>query len=343
MGLTSTGAGFLPVQFGATTYRVYDNANLSVYSAQTCNARCPFCVEELRPLSRGVELESQKRVLSDDDRYFEALDRALVVLGPVAPSVSITGGEPSLDPRLPEILATLRRHAARKLTMTTNGSGLLNGISAGGDVLERVLAAEPKHLNISRAHPDERINQRIMAIRPFHSNEALREIVMRANGSGVRVRLSCVLLNGYTETLQDCVAYLEWAASLGVDNVVFRQLMQVDPATVRRNYVTRFSDQRRAPMAPLLESIHPSGGLPGDSRFSFIRQVLGYYYYVEVYRYEGTAGAVDVCIEGADLSIIERDRQRPGNEDVVHELIFHPDATLSSTWQPWDGVLLPAP
>ena len=25
----------------------------SVYSAQTCNARCAFCVEELRPASRG--------------------------------------------------------------------------------------------------------------------------------------------------------------------------------------------------------------------------------------------------------------------------------------------------
>ena len=32
--------------------RVYANANLSIYSAQRCNARCHFCVEELRPASR---------------------------------------------------------------------------------------------------------------------------------------------------------------------------------------------------------------------------------------------------------------------------------------------------
>ena len=31
----------------------YANANLSIYSAQACNARCVFCVEELRPASRG--------------------------------------------------------------------------------------------------------------------------------------------------------------------------------------------------------------------------------------------------------------------------------------------------
>jgi hypothetical protein len=27
---------------------------------------------------------------------------------------------------------------------------------------------------------------------------------------------------------------------------------------------------------------------------------------------------------------------------IVHELIFHPDARLASTWQPWDGVLGPS-
>ena len=27
--------------------------------------------------------------------------------------------------------------------------------------------------------------------------------------------------------------------------------------------------------------------------------------------------------------------------DVIQELIFHPNATLASTWQPWDGVLGP--
>jgi hypothetical protein len=30
-------------------------------------------------------------------------------------------------------------------------------------------------------------------------------------------------------------------------------------------------------------------------------------------------------------------RAEPG---LVHELVFHPDGKLASTWQPWDGVLL---
>src|SRR5262249_24582321 len=87
--------------------RVYANANLSIYSAQTCNARCPFCVEELRPASRGTELASQKRIERDDRRYFTALEQVLDALRPLDPSVSVTGGEPSLDARIPAILRLL--------------------------------------------------------------------------------------------------------------------------------------------------------------------------------------------------------------------------------------------
>src|SRR6185295_17468189 len=84
--------------------RVYRNANLSVYSAQACNARCPFCVEELRPASRGGALVLQRGVEKDDDLYFAALEETLRELAPLGPSVSVTGGEPSKDPRLPRIL-----------------------------------------------------------------------------------------------------------------------------------------------------------------------------------------------------------------------------------------------
>ena len=46
-----------------------------MYSAQPCNARCAFCVEELRPASRGTELAAQKAVERDDGRWFDALER----------------------------------------------------------------------------------------------------------------------------------------------------------------------------------------------------------------------------------------------------------------------------
>ena len=105
---------------------IYANANFSIYSRQTCNAKCHFCVEELRPASRGRELAVQRTVEDDDEIYFANLAASLTALRPLDPSVSVTGGEPSKDPRLPRILTTARTGHARKLTLTTNGSGLLD-------------------------------------------------------------------------------------------------------------------------------------------------------------------------------------------------------------------------
>jgi hypothetical protein len=88
--------------------------------------------------------------------------------------------------------------------------------------------------------------------------------------------------------MDDLLAYLDFAAHAGVDNVIFRQLVKADPATVAPNFVTRFSDRRRVDMAPLL------GAISVDPEFTFQRQVMGYYYYVEVWRYRG----IDVAAVG---------------------------------------------
>ena len=56
----STGRGVVEFELWGRPVTVYSNANFSIYSAQPCNAACRFCVEELRPASRGVLLAAQK-------------------------------------------------------------------------------------------------------------------------------------------------------------------------------------------------------------------------------------------------------------------------------------------
>jgi molybdenum cofactor biosynthesis enzyme MoaA len=306
--------------------RVYANANLSVYSAQPCNARCPFCVEELRPASRGTDLARQKTVERDDARYFERLAAVLDALRPLDPSVSVTGGEPSLDPRLPAIVRLLAGRGARKRTLTTNGSGLL-AVREGRPLIDWITSTGVRHLNVSRAHPDQDANARLMRLPDGLSLGQLRDVAAAARDGGTRLRLSCVLVRGAIDDFGGVLRYLDFAAGLGIDNVIFRQLMKSDPATAALNYVVHFSDARRVALEPILDRISE------DGRFAFQRQIVGYYYYVEVWRYAG----MDVVFEEADLARLEAEkRARP---DVIHELIFHPNARLCSTWQPWDGVL----
>ncbi len=307
---------------------IYANSNLSIYSAQRCNAACPFCVEELRPASRGVELAVQKSVEHDDDRYFDRLARVLVALRPLDPTVSVTGGEPTKDLRLPQILRTISRYNPRKWTLTTNGSGLFDE-AEGRRMIDWIAMARLDHLNISVAHPSPVQNARMMRLREALPTAELAEVVRVAATTQVRVRLSCVLLESGVSTLDAVVSYLEFAGSLGVDNVIFRQLMKTDAATHAPNPVVRYSDRQRVQLEPLLDEISH------DTRFSFVRQVMGYYYYVEVWKYRN----LDVVFEEADLAQLEAVKSR--DRHTIHELVFHPNATLASTWQPWDGVLGP--
>jgi hypothetical protein len=142
-------------------------------------------------------------------------------------------------------------------------------------------------------------------------------------------------VKGAVDDFDDILAYLDFAADCGVDNVIFRQLMLTDRESVAPNYVTRFCERRAVAMEPLLArlSAHPA--------FRFRRQVMGYYYYVEAWRCgrDGDDGGMDVVFEGADLAQLER--TKASMRGVIQELVFHPDGRLASTWQPWDGVLGP--
>jgi cyclic pyranopterin phosphate synthase len=323
----STGQNTVEIDFAGVRRSVYSNANLSIYSGQPCNARCPFCVEELRPASRGGLLASQKKIETDDERYFAALTRVMNLLRPLNPSVSVTGGEPSKDLRLARVLRLLEQYGARKRTITTNGSGLLD-VREDRRVIDWIAQTGICHLNISIAHPDPERNARIMGFREGLSIDCLRQVIHTAKQHGTRVRLSCVLLSDSIRDRSGILEYIDFARWLGVDNVIFRQLMKTDPRIHADNFVVKYSDGRRVKLEPLLDEISL------DTRFDFQRQIVGYYYYVEVWRF----GAIDVVFEEADLAQLERTKQSmPG---VVHELVFHPNGSTASTWQPWDGVLL---
>lgn len=324
----STAGRALELELWGRPVSVYANANFSVYSAQVCNARCRFCVEELRPASRGRALEQQREIEADDTIYFAALERSLEALRPLRPTISITGGEPSRDPRLPRILSACAKFPSKRRSLTTNGSGLLDHVD-GARILDHIVAGGIEHLNISRAHPDHERNARLMVFRAGLTIEQLREVVATAQAGACRVRLSCVLVDRAIDSLAGIRAYLDFAASIGVDNVIFRQLMGVDRDSVVENFVVAFSDRRRTQLEPLLDQISEA------PEFEFQRQIVGYYYYVEVWRYRG----IDVVFEEADLAQLERTKRTMAG--VVHELIFHPNARLASTWQPWDGVLGP--
>jgi GTP 3',8-cyclase len=324
---TSTARRTVRFDLWGREVEVYANANLSILSGQACPGSCGFCVARLRPASRGPAV-TVPPAEKDDERYFARLEAALDALAPLDHSVSITGGEPTVDPRLPRLLELLACRGVRKRTMTSNGVGLLEECD-GRRVLDWVTATGIAHLNLSRAHPEDATNAAIMGVPGQLTADQLGAVAAACRASGTRMRLSCVLLRNAVADLDGMRSYLAWAERLGVDNVVFRQLMLPDRHSASTDPVIAFSDHARVELAPLFEELDAAGD------FAFQQQVVGYYYQVEVWRWRG----VDVVLERADLGALATARQRwPG---LVFELVFHPDSTLASTWQGWDGGLGP--
>lgn len=322
----------IPFEIQGRKYLVYGNVNLSVLLDDECNASCNFCVARLRYFHEGVDFIKPK--ISDDNEYFTRLREILAAIRPLNPSVSITGGEPSINHRLPGALTILNLFDVRKRTMTTNGSGLLRQAKPDGKtILDELIDYKLAHLNISRAHYDEKINQEIMRIRGGFSNADLEFIIRKARRYNVRPRLSCVLLQEHIHTFEDILKYLDWAESVGADNVVFRQLMDFDKTSAMPGLIPEYCLKNTVELNPIWEIIER------DPRFTVINQVSGYYYYVEVYRYRNT----DVVFESADLKLIDPEKERSLAKlgaPVIYEMVFHPNGNLCGSWREWKEVLM---
>src|SRR6202165_4015195 len=77
-----------------------------------CNFRCVYCMPE-----EGMQWLKRESILSFDE--IERVARVAVDLG--VDEIRLTGGEPTLRPDLPELVARISRLPVRSLSLTTNG------------------------------------------------------------------------------------------------------------------------------------------------------------------------------------------------------------------------------
>lgn len=316
----------LPFYFDGKARNVYINANLSLFINESCNANCTFCIDQLRFENKGKTF-TKGRIASDRD-YFYRLEQVLDYVRPLNTSISITGGEPTKSPRLARILKLVDKYDFRKRVITTNGSGLLD-IQDGKRIINHLIDCGFHHLNISKTHYDETLNDSFMQFEnSYFSNEKMAEVVAIAMAGNLRPRLSCVLLKAGIHDVPGIVRYIDFYTSLGVDNIIFRETMDYDEAIMRNYPKLEFLKRNKVYLNDIWNEIDR------DSRFNPITQVLGYYYYVEVYRYAG----VDVVTESASLTSI--DEQKEKARDIVFEMIFHPNGNLNSSWVDDEDILL---
>lgn len=312
---------------------VYHNANLSIHVTDKCNADCGFCIAHLRYLNEG--LAYAKPEIRDKDRYYERLDSVLGLLKELNPSVSITGGEPTVNKKLPKILKILSSHNVRKRTITTNGTGLFYKDGDGKTILECLSDYKLEHLNISRAHFDSDKNGEIMVMKGA-PNGMIREVIQEAKVKGIQTRLSCALLKNGISSFRDIMKYIDWGMEIGADNIIFRQLMQFDEKEVKAGRISEYCKQEEMDLLPVWEYF--------DARddFDLYHQVLGYYYYVEVRKHRG----INVVSESANLRIIKSQLEKfkdKFKQKTAFEMVYHPNGNLCAGWNEHQQIMSQMP
>lgn len=317
----------LQFDFDGIEKKVYGNVNLSIFVDDYCNADCKFCVAQLRFENRSLQFKKDK--IKSDQEYYRRIDEILTYLKPLNPSVSITGGEPSRSKRLPEILRIINRHGYRKRTLTTNGSGLFD-IMEGKTVLQHIIDNGFSHLNISKAHYDDDKNKEIMRYDTgYCSNEMIETIATISMANGLRPRMSCLLLKEGINSLEEMIKYMEYYQSIGLDNVIFRELMDYDENKMINKEKMVYNDEQKVFLNDIWSKVDE------DTRFKPIRNLIGYYYYVEVYRFD----KIDMCSESANLVKLYDEKEK--HEDTVYEMVIHPNGNLNGSWVDKEDILLP--
>jgi molybdenum cofactor biosynthesis enzyme MoaA len=312
--------------FEGNEKKVYQNCNLSIFVDDYCNANCKFCVAQLRYENRS-KMYCKKRIASDEE-YFKRLEYVLNYIKPLNVSVSITGGEPTKSNRLYRILEIIDKCGMRKRTITTNGSGLFDEYN-GKNLLQHLIDNHFQYLNISRAHYDEDKNQSIMDFeKDTCSNEMLSKIIPYAKEHNLRPRLSCLLLRDGIHDVKDMTDYMNFYEQYGIDNVIFRQLMDYDEGKMINKEKMNYCAKNKVDLNDIWMQIDD------DKQFIPNKNILGYYYYVEIYKYHN----IDMCSESADIKKLYVEKEK--HKDNVYEMVFHPNGNLNGSWVDNEDILL---
>src|SRR5712691_8473409 len=87
-------------------------SDMRISVTDRCNFRCVYCMPE-----EGMQWLKRESILSFDE--IERIARVAINLG--VDEIRLTGGEPTLRPNLPELVARVSRLPLRSLSLTTNG------------------------------------------------------------------------------------------------------------------------------------------------------------------------------------------------------------------------------
>lgn len=289
------------------------NLSFTPYIYNECSAACRFCSEHL--------IRNKKAMICREvsEEYARKLRGILDDLKELEIFLSLSGKEPteSLDfvEGILKCVADFELSGGRitEKVMYSNLSGLVENM---GQMQKMINQYRINRIECSRHHFDEDKNQAIVRFKnsPIKQNEVYEDIVKSLLGL-IEVKMVCVVQKGGIENAEQLENYLNWAKSIGVSQVVFRELALFDD-TVEQNVTADYIVNHRVEIKDFLDNLNED--------FAIRTITEGYYYMSFEYEYKG----MRVSFEMSDYE----EMQKKHESDRVYKLIYYPNGKLCLDW-----------
>lgn len=239
--------------FGVHVINIYKRINVQILITRICNFHCKFCIEN-DGLSFNISTYQLPWLVKEVLTQYKTQN--------IRPTVSITGGEPTLLPqRLYEILNVIlpfvEKNDIEYVNLNTNGTNI-----------SCVNLFPWLAINVSRHHYDFSVNQQIFGGK-FNTLD---------HNTTTKSTLQCVLMMGYIDTLREIKKYMDiYSMAKGYS---FRSLTKLDKS---KGYLKEsiFTSERFVDIKLILDQV------ARDPDFTFVQQKIGDHYIYEIYRYKG--------------------------------------------------------
>lgn len=139
----------------------------------------------------------------------------------------------------------------------------------------------------------------------------------------------CVVQSGGIETCGDVMRYIDWARSLGVATVIFREFSEL-PSYYQHNATRRYIDDARIAMDDQLQACLEDGRF--RDRYAPIALTKGYYFWNARRQ---SADQCEVIFEKSDYRAMHT-REASG---LIYKLVFHANEHLCAGWKPEQNIL----
>jgi hypothetical protein len=120
--------------------------------------------------------------------------------------------------------------------------------------------------------------------------------------------------------------YLDTYLDLGCNNFIFRELMDYDKDAINFEK-TQYCVENKVRLNDIWAEIDKY------PEFEKYLNILGYYYYVEIYKYKGAT----VASESANM--VQQGIEVGKHQDQVYEMVFHPNGNLCASWVDSERIL----